>query len=418
MKQTIIALLTLALSTQACTTCPPEKEPYTLQKNDITIEVPPNGFQTQTDQLFTIEPITISDEGVNYQWLVDYEEHSTLKNFEKIFDRGGRYNIQLQAKQANLQFNYNYVVLVEETGEVETIGHVNKVFDYLPAVGQFTNKLPKYDTGNTQADMNAKALQRLQGGQIISLGGWGGYVVVGFDKPVKNTAGYCDIRIKGNPFTAAANPDPNAPKGGSFEPGIIMVMQDANENGQPDDQWYELQGSAHHNHTKEAFYQKGVNTQNDMNFYTDYQMTYHRPDANSTNEKYIRWTDNKGNSGYKAKSKFHEQSPFPQWVKNESITFSGTRLPQNGINESNTSTHFVLYKFHYGYADNSENFDIDWAVDNNGNPAKLNEINFVKVYSGVNQEIGQLGGCSTEIKSFEDMNRAGILVKTENETKQ
>lgn len=71
----------------------------------------------------------------------------------------------------------------------------------------------------------------------------------------------------------------------------------------------------------------------------------------------------------------HLQSYFPQWIKEDKITFAGTRLPQNGIDQSGKGTYFALYRFGYGYADNELNdkdasaIDIDWAVDSKGQPA-------------------------------------------------
>lgn len=54
---------------------------------------------------------------------------------------------------------------------------------------------------------------------MITLGGFGGYVVMGFDHTIMNVAGKRDFRVLGNAFYADANPNPNAPEGGSCEPG-------------------------------------------------------------------------------------------------------------------------------------------------------------------------------------------------------
>ena len=61
--------------------------------------------------------------------------------------------------------------------------YITKVLDYMPAVGQFTNELPKYEKGDTQEDMNKKVLESIGNNNrsMITLGGYGGYVVVGFD---------------------------------------------------------------------------------------------------------------------------------------------------------------------------------------------------------------------------------------------
>lgn len=61
----------------------------------------------------------------------------------------------------------------------------------------------------------------------VSLGGWGGYIVVGFDHSIDNSSsgykGGYNFSITGNAFK------------GSSEPGIVYVMQDTNGNTLPDD---------------------------------------------------------------------------------------------------------------------------------------------------------------------------------------
>ncbi len=55
--------------------------------------------------------------------------------------------------------------------------------------------------------------------------------------------------------------------------------------------------------------------------------------------------------------------------------------------------HWVGYCYAWGYADNHPNgeeqckFKIDWAVDKNGNPVVLDGIDFVRIYTAVNQKI-------------------------------
>ncbi len=89
------------------------------------------------------------------------------------------------------------------------------------------------------------------------------------------------------------------------------------------------------------------------------------------------------------------------WIEEEQLVFTGTCLPQNGINQG-TDKNFVLPSFTYGYADNYPNdaaeagIDIDWAVDKNGKPANLPGVDFIKIYTGVNQENGWLGENSTD----------------------
>ena len=124
--------------------------------------------------------------------------------------------------------------------------YISTVFEYRPAPGQFVNELPAYEEGDTEEDLRRKAEEYIAGqenGSLLSLGAWGGYVVVGFDHTIANADEGYDFKVCGNAFYAAANPNPDAPKGGSCEPGIVMVSRDTNGNGLPDDPWYELAGS-------------------------------------------------------------------------------------------------------------------------------------------------------------------------------
>lgn len=306
--------------------------------------------------------------------------------------------------------------------EADPSAYIAKVYDYMPAPGQFVNKLPKYEEGDTHEDMVVKAGESLIGedASMITLGGWGGYVTVGFDHTIVNVSGKMDFRIEGNAFGANANPDANAPFGGSCEPGIIMVSYDANGNGEADDEWYEINGSGNFTAENEKFYQKGLDNDNDMNTYRDFQMTYHKPTvedpANITD--YIYWTNNKGGEGYKFKHHFHRQPYYPLWIKDETITFDGIRLAENGIDESGQGNYFVLYGFNYGYVDNYPNrddraaIDIDWAIDKDGNKANLPGIDFVKIYNGVDQENGWLGEASTEVSRGSDLHLLGTDIDT------
>ena len=78
----------------------------------------------------------------------------------------------------------------------------------------------------------------------------------------------------------------------------------------------------------------------------------------------------------------------------------------------------MLYKFGYGYADNDKNsaedasIDIDLAVDHEGKAVSLNGIDFIKIYSGVNQQNGWIGECSTEVCGVEDLHALGERIAT------
>lgn len=272
---------------------------------------------------------------------------------------------------------------------------VTKVFEYFPAPGQFTNTLPVWNKDDKDKEMAAYALTALAKEEMISLGGFGGYVVMGFDHTIKNVPGQYSFVVLGNAFDNFA------------EPGVISVSVDKNHNGLPDDEWYEIAGSEY----------------NSSKTIKNYQITYYKPDENKVREpnpddpyvsdaKYIRWKDNMGDSGYLARNVFHDQPYYPEW-KGDSITFTGTKL--SAANIKNTSSdpsqpYFICPAFSWGYADNLADDDddakikLDWAVDKDGKPAKLTGIDFIKVHTGQRAEAGWLGEISTEVFGVRDLN--------------
>ena len=306
------------------------------------------------------------------------------------------------------------LLLAAATSGMAQSPHISRVFEYLPAPGQFVNEMPYYDEGDTAEDMARKAEECIANDErvLISLGSYGGYVVFGFDHMVENCSNLMDFEILGNAFYSNANPNANASKeGGSCEPGIVMVSHDDNDNGLPDDAWYELAGSEyHHPATKHK-----------------YSITYHRPDENKTrtpdpsypfinDTSYVKWTDHLGHTGHVYRNVYHRQSYWPQWIDQAELTFEGTLLADNYVDESGTGSYYVQYAYSWGYADNHPNsddrskFDIDWAVDEAGKHVHLSGIHFVKVYTGVNQYCGWLGETSTEIMGANDLHLLGIEV--------
>ena len=172
-----------------------------------------------------------------------------------------------------------------------------------------------------------------------------------------------------------------------------MVSYDVNCNGKPDDAWYELKGSDYDN----------------PGTIHNYSITYRRPAA-SARRKDIPWTDSEGVEGLLKVNSSHKQSYFPEWLGEEPITFSGTRLPGNAVDVSGNGFYYILYCFGWGYVDNHPNeyvdlnsFDISNAVDANGLPVELPGVDFVRVYTSLNQDCGWLGETSTELSKAQDL---------------
>ena len=77
--------------------------------------------------------------------------------------------------------------------------------EYSPAPGQFINKTPEAVADDTPETMRKNAEEALTGGSMISLGGFGGYVVFGFDHVVVNRQD-ADFTVLGNAFVNSAEP--------------------------------------------------------------------------------------------------------------------------------------------------------------------------------------------------------------------
>lgn len=308
-----------------------------------------------------------------------------------IFDKSdeGEYELIVTMKNQYQTINKKLKVVVcpaegtyKRTATSASNVRLNKVFEFLAAPGQFINE--NY-SATTMEEANAYAESRLisGGGSLyLSLGAWGGSVVVGFDHSIENDGGY-NIQIRGNAFD------------GSSEPGIVWVMQDENGNGLPDDTWYELKGSDYAEQTR------------------DYWVTYFKP---SSPKQATQWTDSEGNSGsIDYLGSFHKQDYYyPNWVSTSSYTIYGSKLKSKTIQESGI---WKNLSFDWGYADNwsssdridassttSNHFKISNAVTWDGKPANLQYIDFIKVQTGVNAKAGIIGENSTEVQDFKDYN--------------
>lgn len=326
---------------------------------------------------------------------------STKKELIFLAKDEGTYNITFTLNDGDRGFKHSFPIIVVHE-DVEYSPYTAKVYEYRPAPGQFVNTMPFYEKGDNTETMRRKAEDDLVNDVMITLGAYGGYVTFGFDHTVLNVPGEKDFLINGNSFYSDL-PAYAEKYGGSSEPGIVMVSFDSNLNGIPDDEWYELAGSEFH---------KPSTVKN-------YRITYSRPTDHKpipnvqgtlSDTIYIPWRDNQGATGYVAKNIYHPQNYYPEWLDDDQLTFNGTLLPRNGIDESGFGSYFVLYAYDWGYADNHPNeypelnsFDIDWAVDKDGNSVNLPGIDFIRVYTGVNQYCGRLGETSTEISRAQDL---------------
>ena len=335
-----------------------------------------------------------------YEWKITKDgkeiDKTSAEKPEYIFDRKeqGEYKVLLTMKNSYVQLSKELTVNVcpPEGTYKRAVGTSNKidwdkVYEYMPAPGQFIN-----EGWNcyTMEEAITYAESRFTAEAYVCLGGFGGYIVVGFDHSVENDGEY-NLQILGNSFA------------GSSEPGIVWVMQDENGDGLPNDTWYELKGCET---------EKGTQTQ-------DYAVTYYRPKAPGLP---VSWTDNKGQKGtIDYLSAFHRQDYYyPLWVKEDTYVLRGTCLPLK--NRETSPGYWYNGEFDWGYADNfspidrltddinysananGNHFKISHAIDFEGKPVNLKYVDFVKVVTGVNGKSGWLGEISTEVFGIKDFN--------------
>ncbi|MFW5831634.1 MAG: T9SS type A sorting domain-containing protein [Prolixibacteraceae bacterium] len=220
-----------------------------------------------------------------------------------------------------------------------------------------------------------------------------------FDAPCKNAPDNpygVDFTIFGNAFS------------GSSEPGVVWVMKDENQNGRPDDTWYEIAGS-HHFHSKTV---------------KNYGVTYFK-----TASRDVKWKDENGNSGFIKANSYNTQDYYPTAgyfpdFPADSVSFTGTKLYTSII--ADNPLQVSLPALDFGYADNhpkkqgvnptvpdnpyspevegagGDPIDISWAVDNQGKYIGLDEIHFVKIATGFLADLGRLGEVSTDVSYVVD----------------
>lgn len=406
----LVATCCLAASVTACSDDAENETPAPDGGEAISVPAPDGGFSVARCRVLSVGTSLADTAGWDLRWSIGDSLISTEKILRFISLTAGRKDVTLRATAPDGQLHTVAFAInvTQEPGGYSP--YVASVPDFRPAPGQFVNELPLYEAGNTQSDMNAKVLAALGGNRqgLVSLGGYGGYVVCGFDHTIVNVPGQSDFRVLGNAFFSSASSTANGEgQSGSCEPGIVMVAFDRNGNGLPDDdEWYELAGSEHANPAT----------------LRDYEIAYYRPaDGHTpvapdeseaswnTDAAYIRWTDNRGGEGWMPKLVYHAQDYYPRWIEDDQLTFRGTLLPANGEDLGGTGYNWTLRAFAWGYADNVPNanaasaFDIGNAVDSEGRPVQLPGIDFVKVYTGVRQNCGWLGETSTEVAGITDL---------------
>lgn len=290
------------------------------------------------------------------------------------------------------------------TSAEESPRYASRLIEYRPAPGQFVNLDITLDStailGPVSPSVSESPDDAMTTG-VVSLGSFGGYIIIAFDQPVENNPNNpygVDFTIFGNAMGT----------GSSCEPAAVQVMKDLNGNGIPDDgPWYELAGSDYWLSS----------TRHNIS------MTYFNPGYNTSHA--VTFTTSDGTSGAIQPVAAHTQPYYPDpymfaGIPADSYTLTGNII--TGAPDLRNPKNISLFRVPaFGYADTrltpaeiatttprnpyradnngapADGFDISWAVDTDGNHVDLDQIDFIRIYTAMSANMGWLGEISPEI---------------------
>ncbi len=311
------------------------------------------------------------------------------------------------------------------------------IYAFLPAPGQFTNEGltnggwgDAYVSGMTET----KAMVNNIAQTGVSLGFFGGSIVLDYsENPIqndpKNPYGV-DFILYGNAFK------------GNAEPGCVQVSEDG-------ETWYDIAGSLYDDDDTdpefELTYMNPVPADDADSFDYGHKGTDYYID--SDNRIDVPYTGSK--SGSVASNSWHHHAYFPLFVNyfkgvnNDAAlarvdelsfvdynknTTNGSTLTLRGV-MLGSATNTATANYQYGYCDVHPNgnqigvvynpltadensvggdpIDIDWAVDEVGDEVELEQIKYIRVYTGAAAMNGPFGEISTEVTGSYDVEPDG-----------
>ncbi len=285
----------------------------------------------------------------------------------------------------------------------------SRVLRYDPAPGQFVND-PFFN--DPTAALNAPVgggVVAPDNSKLVSLGGFGGVLVLGFDAPVmdhpSNPLGL-DAIVFGNAFWVGGDANRRW-----AEAAVIEISRDDNANGLADDAWYLIPGS----HITDPAAQFEVQTWDD-----DVADPTHPPASIAAVPpgKSGLWTT----STWRLPALFDAtvvENPLGSGATDEGVwgyaDFSPTLvlgdLDGDGFVDDPeiTPEHFYVTPddpltvgVDHGSA-GGDAFDIAWAIDPHTNaPAGIDRFHFIRLTAGVNVSAGVFGEKSPEIGGVAD----------------
>lgn len=370
---------------------------------------------------------------------------SNRQNYVAVLDEVGEYRFEFTYREGKEVIKKSFTINIKEE-IVNYSPYIADVLEYVPAPGRYINSYLGFfeNSPNSYDEVLARCKTIICGSKInkaISLGGFGGYVIFAFDHTVINVPDSPDFEIYSE-IHLSGGVTPSQQEYANSAPGVVWVAFDANNNGKPDeDEWYELYNP--------------MDEKNPLKLVRNYKITYSQntnplayagerlDSANARDYKipeHIVWSaqfedpaqeaelgsKRSKTGGFLPKMKFDIYDPkapiqymnrdyWPLWRKDQSsLTFEGTLLADNGEEEwgkvsENGKEYLQVNSKRWvvrgDYAANrKENiFDINYAIDREGNRVNLPGIQFVKVQTGVNLQMGHIGGLCTELKGAIDL---------------
>jgi hypothetical protein len=277
-----------------------------------------------------------------------------------------------------------------------------RVLAYEPAPGQFVRSAQFNDPARALGPPGmAGGLAAADNTKCVTLGGFGGSITLGFDRPVwrnpRNPLGM-DLIVYGNSFYVGGDPTRR-----HVEAGVIEVSRDDNHNGLADDAWYLIPGS----HLAPT----AVKTTVTWNAAT-LNPAWVPPGRSGT------WTT----TGYMLPAAVFTANPVQVCPSPTAEVIWGyadsmpTLLPGDTDADDAIDDPGADPRVFYARPDDPRRVGVTpgsgggaavslaWAVDEvTGTPASLDRIDFVRITTGVNASNGILGEISTEVSAVADV---------------
>ncbi len=262
------------------------------------------------------------------------------------------------------------------------------VVEYAPAPGQFVNDPNFNDPQETLGPPLGGGTSAPDNKSVVTLGGFGGYIVLGFDHTVlddsMNPLGL-DAIVFSNAYWVGGNPDRHW-----AECATIEISRDANANGLADDTWYLIPGSH-----LDAPLARSPKTWGDESTTYAYQLPL-SPFGAMVVVNPVAGTENEGIFGYAEYSPtlFLGDLDGDDQIDDEEITAEAFYTTPDDPFEVGTT---------HG-SGGGDAFDIAWAVDAaTGEAAELDGFDFIRLTTPLHVITPPLGEKSAEIDAVADV---------------